>query len=28
LLIGAILSPAERTVTAALRVMGLSGEKH
>src|SRR6266498_5420484 len=25
---GAILSPAERTVTAALRVMGLSGEKH
>ena len=27
LLIGAILSPAERTVTAALRVMGLSGEK-
>jgi len=26
--IGAILSPAERTVTAALRVMGLSGEKH
>jgi hypothetical protein len=24
LLIGAILSPAERTVTAALRVMGLS----
>jgi hypothetical protein len=28
LMIGAILSPAERTVTAALRVMGLSGEKH
>lgn len=28
LLIGAILSPAERTVTAALRVMGLSYEKH
>jgi len=28
LLIGAILSPAERTITAALRVMGLSGEKH
>jgi len=28
LLIGAILSPVERTVTAALRVMGLSGEKH
>lgn len=28
LLIGAILSPTERTVTAALRVMGLSGEKH
>ena len=28
LLIGAILSPAERTVAAALRVMGLSGEKH
>ena len=28
LLIGAILSPAERTVTAALQVMGLSGEKH
>jgi len=28
LLIGAILSPAERTVTAVLRVMGLSGEKH
>lgn len=27
LLIGAILSPAERTVTAVLRVMGLSGEK-
>jgi hypothetical protein len=28
LLIGAILSPAERTVTAALRMMGLSMEKH
>lgn len=28
LLIGAILSPAERTVAAALRVMGLSLEKH
>ena len=28
LLTGAILSPAERTVTAALRVMGLSMEKH
>jgi hypothetical protein len=28
LLIGAILCPAERTVTAALRVMGLSGEIH
>ena len=28
LLMGAILSPAERTVTAALRVMGLSWEKH
>jgi hypothetical protein len=28
LLMGAILSPAERTVTAGLRVMGLSGEKH
>ena len=28
LLIGAILCPAERTVTAALRVMGLSSEKH
>ena len=28
LLIGAILSPAERRVTAALRVMGLSWEKH
>ena len=26
--LGAILSPAERTVTAALRVMGLSWEKH
>jgi hypothetical protein len=28
LVIGAILSPAERTVTAVLRVMGLSCEKH
>jgi hypothetical protein len=28
LLVGALLSPAERTVTAALRVMGLSSEKH
>lgn len=28
LLMGAILCPAERTVTAALRVMGLSWEKH
>src|SRR5512147_2525491 len=28
LLIGAILCPAERTVTAVLRVMSLSGEKH
>src|SRR3970040_1649102 len=28
LLVGAILSPAERTVTAALRAMGLSWEKH
>lgn len=28
LLVGAILSPASRTVTNALRVMGLSGEKH
>jgi|RhiMetdeSRZDD1v2_1073273.scaffolds.fasta_scaffold158503_3 hypothetical protein len=28
LLLGAILSPAERTVTAVLRVMGLSWEKH
>jgi len=28
LLIGAILAPAERTVTAALRVMGLSRERH
>jgi hypothetical protein len=28
LLVGAILSPAERTVTAVLRVMGLSWEKH
>jgi len=28
LLVGAILSPAERTVTAALRAVGLSQEKH
>src|SRR4051812_47017344 len=28
LLAGAILSPAERTVVAALRAMGLSQEKH
>jgi hypothetical protein len=28
LLIGAVLCPAERTVAAVLRVMGLSGEKH
>ena len=28
LLMGAILLPAERTVTAVLRVMGLSGERH
>jgi hypothetical protein len=28
LLVGAILSPAERTVAAVLRIMGLSGEKH
>lgn len=28
LLVGAILSPASRTVTNALRVMGLSQEKH
>jgi len=28
LLVGAILSPAERTVSAALRAVGLSGEKH
>jgi hypothetical protein len=28
LLIGAILTPGQRTVTAALRIMGLSGEKH
>ena len=28
LVVGAILCPAERTVTAVLRVMGLSGEKH
>jgi hypothetical protein len=28
LLVGAILAPGARTVTAALRVMGLSGERH
>ena len=28
LLVGAMLAPAERTVTAVLRVMGLSAEKH
>ncbi len=28
LVIGAILAPGKRTVTAALRVMGLSGERH
>ncbi len=28
LLVGAILAPGKRTVTAALRVMGLSGERH
>lgn len=28
LLMGAILAPGKRTVTAALRVMGLSGERH
>src|SRR5918996_5471658 len=28
LLMGAILAPGARTVTAALRVMGLSGERH
>jgi len=28
LLVGAILAPGQRTVTAALRVMGLSQEKH
>lgn len=28
LLVGAILSPAELTVTAVLRVLGLSGEKY
>ena len=27
-LVGAILAPGARTVTAALRVMGLSGERH
>jgi hypothetical protein len=28
LLVGAILSPVQRTVAAAMRVMGLSKEKH
>lgn len=28
LLVGAILSPVQRTVAAAMRVMGLSEEKH
>jgi hypothetical protein len=28
LLLGAILAPGQRTVTAVLRIMGLSGEKH
>jgi hypothetical protein len=28
LLLGAILAPGQRTVTATLRIMGLSGEKH
>jgi hypothetical protein len=28
LLLGAILAPGTRTVTAALRAMGLSGERH
>ena len=28
LIIGALLAPAKRTVTSALRVMGLSAEKH
>src|SRR5262245_45095610 len=28
LLVGAILAPGARTVTAALRVMGLSGKRH
>lgn len=28
LLIGAILTPGQRTVTAVLRIMGLSQEKH
>jgi hypothetical protein len=28
LLVGAILAPGQRTVTAALRIMGLSAEKH
>jgi len=28
LLLGAILAPGQRTVTAILRIMGLSGEKH
>src|SRR4029453_10734893 len=27
-LVGALLAPGARTVTAALRVMGLSGERH
>lgn len=28
LIVGALLAPAKRTVTSALRVMGLSAEKH
>src|SRR3954468_16557632 len=28
LLVGSILAPAQRTVSAALRIMGLSSEKH
>ena len=28
LLVGAMLAPGARTVTAALRVMGLAGERH
>ena len=28
LLVGAILTPGQRTVTAALRIMGLEAEKH